>query len=136
MKPSSGTQTRKVLDAHVLQHRLKSTEVFSPLMSHHRGGVRNSGNPPNIPSGPSISKNHPAGAGPQTPRPVDSGHPCQTGAVRASITSSSFSPPALGPRRPPCSRLLLTHDKVLGSEGDKGYCTKLLSWVGLSVTIT
>lgn len=28
MKPSSRTQTRKVLDAHVLQHRLKSTKVF------------------------------------------------------------------------------------------------------------
>lgn len=31
MKPSSRTQTRKVLDAHVLQHRLKSTEVFLTL---------------------------------------------------------------------------------------------------------
>lgn len=50
----------------------------------------------------------------------DSEHPCQTEAVRASITSSSFSPLPWHLGAHLFQRLWLTHSKVLGSEGNKG----------------
>jgi len=50
MKPSSGSHTRKVLWAHVLQHRLKSVEFFPVECG------RDSQNPQAIPSVPSTSQ--------------------------------------------------------------------------------
>lgn len=121
MKPSSGTQTRKVLDAHVLQHRLKSTEVFlTPDVTSQRVSETVGTHQifQMVPPSPRIPYSW--GGPPRLPRPVDSGHPCQTEAVRASITSSSFSPPPWDLGDHLFQRLLLTHGKVLGSEGDKG----------------
>lgn len=67
MKPSRTHRTQQeVLDAHVLQHSLNSTEVFLTPTSIQ--SVRNGGNPPNIPGGSSISQNpFAAGQAPRTP---------------------------------------------------------------------
>ena len=125
MKPSRTHRTQQeVLDAHVLQHSLNSMEVFLTLISIHRvsemvGIHQYSRWFCHLPE--SLA----AGAGPQDSLGQwtlnrDSAHPCQTEAVRASITSSSFPPLPWDLGAHLFQKLRLTHSEVSGSEGNKG----------------
>ena len=104
---------------------LRVQRFFSPLTSHHRGCQKRWESTKYSKWSLHLPESLTAGAGPldslgQWTLNKDSGHPCQTEAVRASITSSSFSPPPWDLGGHLFQRLLLTHSKVLGSEGDKG----------------
>lgn len=115
---------QEVLDAHVLQHRLNSTEVFLTPTSIHRVsemvGIHQIFQvvlpSPRIPGSWGRSQDSLG----QWTLNRDSEHPCQTEAVRASITSSSFSPLPWDLGAHLFQTLWLTHSEVLGSEGNKG----------------